>query len=181
MAPPNAFFSDGQEGYAAHTNPSLVTHHRGHERPAVCLRVIHFHRAEVGLSVVTPHSVETATVCNERDTAPPGVHRDDQVPLIRHGAVDFSDTEEARTIVASTDEHLAAQRGCSVAAALVEHAGDRVPGGRVMVVVLHLQSQRAHSVRGPSLRTYHAARITQTVSTRIWKPTGELGFCFLVS
>lgn len=132
-----------------------MAHHRCHERPAVCLRIIHFYRAEVGLSVVPPHRVETATVCHEGDAAPPGVHGDDQVPLVCHGAVDFGDAEEARAVVAPADEHLAAQRGCSVAAALVEHAGNRVPGARVVVVVLHLQSQRAHGVRGPSLGTHH--------------------------
>lgn len=38
---------DGEEGDAAHANPSLVTRHGGHKRPAVRLRVIHLHRAQV--------------------------------------------------------------------------------------------------------------------------------------
>lgn len=43
--PPSAL--DGEERNAAHTDPSLVTCHRGHKRPAVRLGVVHLHRAQV--------------------------------------------------------------------------------------------------------------------------------------
>lgn len=80
------------------------------------------------------------------------MHGDDQAPLVRHGAVHLRDAEEARAVVAPTDEHLASQGGGSVATALVEHAGGWVPTGRVVVVVLHLQQGESQSSvhRGPA-------------------------------
>jgi len=170
--PRTASPSDGEEGDAAHADPPLVAHHGGHERPAVRLRVVHLHRAEVGLSVVTPDGVEAAAVGDEGDAAAARVHGDDQVPLIRQRAVHLGRAQEARTVVTSADEHLAAQGGGSVAAALVEHAGNRVPGPRVGVVVFHLrpQGERQEKTRA---RTSRPAWIALTLPPN---GLGNVGF-----
>lgn len=75
------------------------------------------------------------------------MHGDNQAPLVCHRAVHLSNAEEARAIIAPADKHLAPQGGGSVPAALVEHASCRVPGGSVVVVVLHLQWGERHRYR----------------------------------
>lgn len=146
MAHPCAL--DGEQRDAAHTDPALVTGHGGHERPAVRVRVVHLHRAQVGLSVIAPHGVEPPAAGHQRDPAPAREHGHDQAPLVRHRAVHLGDAEEARAVVAPAHEHLASQGGGPVAAALVEHAGRRVPRGCVVIVVLHLQQGEGWSGPG---------------------------------
>lgn len=116
-----------------------MTCHGGHKRPAVRVWVVHLHRAQVRLSVVAPHSVEPPTAGHQGDPAPACVHGDYQAPLVRHRAIHLGAAEEARAVVAPAHKHLASQGCSSVPAALVEHASRRVPGGCVVVVVLHLQ------------------------------------------
>ena len=86
---------DGEQRDAAHTDPALVTGHGGRERPAVRVRVVHLHRAQVGLSVIAPHGVEPPAAGHQRDPAPAREHGHDQAPLVRHRAVHLGDAEEA--------------------------------------------------------------------------------------
>lgn len=129
---------DGEQRDATDPNPSLMTCHGGHECPAVHLWVIHLHRAEVGLSIVTSHSIEAPAAGHQGDPTATRVHGHNQAPLVSHGAVHLGDTEEAGAVVAPTHEHPASQGGGSVPTALVEHGRRGVPAGRVVVVVLHL-------------------------------------------
>ena len=75
---------DGEQRDAAHTDPALVTGHGGHERPAVRVWVVHLHRAQVGLSVIAPYSVEPPAAGHQGDPAPAREHGHDQAPLVRH-------------------------------------------------------------------------------------------------
>lgn len=128
----------GQKRYTAHPDAPFVTDHWGHERPAICLRVVHFYRVQVGLAVVAAHRVQAAAVGYQRDATAPSVHGSDEVPLVRHGVVNLCDAQEGGSVVTAADEHLAAQGSCPVTAAFVQHTCHRVPRSRVVIVILHL-------------------------------------------
>ena len=128
----------GLQGDATHPDPSLMTGHGGHEGPAVGVWVVHLQWIEVGLSIVSTHSIETTWRGHQRHPAATCVHRHQEAPLPRRRAKHLHPAQEARPVVTPCHVHVTAQRRCPVTATLVQHRWRRVPPVGVMVVVLHL-------------------------------------------
>lgn len=126
------------QGYTADPDAAFVAHHGRRKSPAVGLRVVHLHRAEVGLAVVAPDGIQMTTVGYQRDSAAPRVHGHQVAPLLGYRAVHLGAAQEAGAVIAAHYVELTAQSRRTMPAPLVQHRGQGVPLRRVLVVILHL-------------------------------------------